>query len=127
MSRFLLTLFAITQAFTPWQASHIRRLLYANNAPGFAAVIDAVQVGTLAFTNTNLGKTFIDASRFDCCPNVFSSVITHEIGHLLGMDHNAIPGHPMNFSITLDARGRVIEISEAWKFSGNFTRARIFF
>jgi hypothetical protein len=107
---------ALGAGFTSWQAQTIRQLLAANGAPPWSAFINAVQVETLAFTDVAGAKTYIDSARFEGAPNTFASTIAHEIGHLKGMTHNSIPGDPMNFSVTLDQFGRIIDADHVWSF-----------
>lgn len=116
MKLLLCALLSVITAMTHWQIETARQLLRRNGAPQFSAVIDAVQRETIAFTDQLTKKTYIDASRLESTPNVFASILTHECGHLRGMEHNSIPGHPMNFSVSIDARGHVVEVDHVWSF-----------
>ena len=109
---FLFLLFlSVSEGMTKWQQHKTRELLKKGNVPTFTSVIDSTQVGTYAFTNSERNTIFIDASRFQCCPNSFINVMTHEIDHVHGRNHNNVTGDVMAYHLTTFADGRISEDS----------------
>ena len=109
---FLFLLFLSTvDAMNHFQTHKTRELLRKGNANLFVSVVDSVQDKTLAFTNSERSTIFIDAMKFECCPNTFTNVLWHEIAHTHGRDHNLIKGDIMNYSMAKFPDDRVAEDS----------------
>lgn len=110
---FLFTLFVgVATAFTPYQVSIIRTQQVLHKAPLRSAIADAVLAQDYAFTDQVKTLTHIDGLRFECCPNTFTNVVTHEIHHQLGRQHTAgVKGDPMSYVLTIQASGEIVEDS----------------
>jgi hypothetical protein len=92
-----------------FQSRKIRELMNSQNIPSFVKVIDGVQIDTYAFTDPDLRSVYIDMKRFECCPNSFINVVNHELAHTRGREHNNVIGDIMNYSLTVDKRGNIID------------------
>jgi len=111
MNLLLLTIFSLAywvQAFTDWQALTIRASIKKYGAPD-AVFVDVTMVADYAHTDMASKIVSIDARRFDCCPNSFTSVVHHELDHTRGRLHNSIPGDIMSYHLTVDALGNILE------------------
>lgn len=103
-------LIGIAVAFTPYQASIIRTQQVIHKAPLRSGIVDAVLAQDYAFTDQVKTLTHIDAMRFECCPNTFTNVITHEIHHQNGRQHTVgVNGDPMSYVLTIQASGEIVE------------------
>lgn len=109
--RFLLAIFTgLTMAFTPYQVSIIRTQQVIHKAPLRSAIMDGVLAQDYAFTDQVKTLTHIDGLRFECCPNTFTNVVTHEIHHQNGRQHTAgVKGDPMSYVLTIQASGEIVE------------------
>lgn len=109
--RFLFAiLISVVAAFTPYQVSIIRTQQVLHKAPLRSAIVDAVLAQDYAFTDQVKTLTHIDAIRFECCPNTFTNVVTHEIHHQLGRQHTVgIKNDPMSYVLTIQASGEIVE------------------
>lgn len=92
-----------------YQSRKIRELMKQSNVDPFVHVIDSVQIGTYAFTKPNLKSVHIDMKRFEGTPNSFINVVNHELAHTKGRIHNNITGDIMNYSLTVDSNGYVVD------------------
>ena len=113
---YLLLLSLLTGAFAlqPKFAEPVRESLKKYKPPQFSVILDGIQDGTYAFTDGSRQRTYIDFSRFANAPNSLRNVLDHELNHLLGRDHNNIPGDPMSYRLTVDRNGTIIEDSFIW-------------
>jgi hypothetical protein len=110
MYRLLGFLIGATLAFTPYQTSIIRTQQVAHKAPLRSGIVDAVLAQDYAFTDQVKTLTHIDAIRFECCPNTFTNVITHEIHHQNGRQHTAgVKDDPMSYVLTIQTSGEIVE------------------
>lgn len=107
-------LISLALATNDYQANTIRELLRNANAPVYVRVIDGVQNGTYAFTESDRRSIYIDMKRFECCPKTFINVMNHEIEHTKGRDHTSIIGDIMNYSMKIDLFGNVIDDLYIW-------------
>jgi hypothetical protein len=97
-------------AFTPYQASIIREQQSIHKAPLRSAIVDAVLAQDYAFTDQIKTLTHIDGLRFECCPNTFTNVVTHEIHHQHGRQHTSgVRGDPMSYVLTIQSSGEIVE------------------
>lgn len=107
---FLSLLIGVAVAFTPYQVSIIRTQQVIHKAPPRSGIVDAVLAQDYAFTDQIKTLTHIDGIRFECCPNTFTNVITHEIHHQSGRQHTTgVKGDPMSYVLTVKASGEIVE------------------
>ena len=111
---FILSLLTAAFAMNKEQAEITRAAMVKYGAPQFSVIVDGVQHPTYAFTTGDRKVTYIDFKRFANAPNSLRNVLDHELNHLLGRDHNNIPGDPMSYRLTVDRNGTIIEDSFIW-------------
>lgn len=121
--------FFLAAGFTDWQANIIRESIKKYGAPD-AVFIDVTMAQDYAHTDVERRIVSIDARRFDCCPNSFTSVVRHELDHTRGRNHcksltrsslaerdtlsNPLPpcayiGDSMGYVLTTDAQGNIVD------------------
>lgn len=118
---FIHLFFFLASGFTDWQSNFIRESIKKNGASD-AVFIDVTMAQDYAHTDMERRIVSIDASRFDCCPKSFESVVLHELAHTRGGQHcNAgsaasfgLPlctsiNDPMGYVLTTDALGNIVE------------------
>jgi hypothetical protein len=111
MLAILLIAFLTCDGFTEYQNEIVRQQFVDHYAPQGSAVIDGLLVRNYAFTDQGQLLTYIDAARFQCCPNSFLNTVVHEVHHLNGRQHNPayVKDDPMSYSITIRQNGDVVE------------------
>ena len=92
----------------------VRDILTKEQTPSWVVVLDGVQRDTLAYTNTDRKRIYVDFERFRDAPNSLRNVLKHESQHAKGRDHNRIVGDIMSYAVTLDQRGNVVEDARVW-------------
>lgn len=118
--------FFLAAGFTDWQANIIRESIKKYGAPD-AVFIDVTMAQDYAHTDVERRIVSIDARRFDCCPNSFTSVVRHELDHTRGRVHcksltkpfmtsgdPTLPwctsvDDPMGYVLTTDAQGNIVD------------------
>lgn len=108
-----ITLFAclaLCVAMTGDQVSVARRIMGIMGVPRFSVIIDAAMEGDLSFTDQQLSRVYINSRRFIDAPHSFANVVTHECGHLKGAQHGD-GSLGMDYAVTLDVNGRVVDDS----------------
>jgi hypothetical protein len=75
---------SVCVAMNAQQTTIARRVMQVLNTPKWSVIIDAVQVDTVAFTDADLKRVYIDTKRFVKTPKTFTNVVIHECNHLLG-------------------------------------------
>lgn len=109
--KFLFTiLIGAAFAFTPYQMSIIRTQQSVHMAPPRSAIVDGILAQDYAFTDQVKTLSHIDGVRFECCPNTFTNVVTHEIHHQNGRQHTSgVKNDPMSYLLTVRASGEIVE------------------
>lgn len=105
-----LVIFALAGAMNPQQASIARQVMKARGVPPWAVIIDAVQSDTIAYTDADLKRVYIDANRLRKTPRTFANAVAHECSHLNGGQHGD-GSFAMDYHVTTQANGEVIEDS----------------
>jgi len=113
----LILLILLTLGNSNFLEDRARWMLNISQAPGFVSVINGIQYPSLSYTDMNTKLIYIDMERFQCCPNTFTNVINHEIGHTKGMMHNDASGSVMNYSVRVDEDGELVEDTYLYPFN----------
>jgi len=105
--------FSPAQAFTPIQKNIIRESLIRNNAGSFVTVIDCVITDQYAYTQLGGNQIYLDSVKFKDAPNTLANTVSHEVSHTQGNQHGD-GSYMMNYSITLDQYGKIINDQKIW-------------
>lgn len=106
----LIFLMTMAAAFNDQQAFIAREVMRELKPPDWSVIIDAVQIGTYAFTEQSSHRTYIDGRRFANAPRTFVNTCIHEVSHLKGGQHND-GSVGMQYVMTTKPDGTVIEDS----------------
>lgn len=116
--------FFLVSGFTDWQSNIIRESIKKYGASD-AVFVDVTMAQDYAHTDVARRIVSIDARRFDCCPNSFTSVVRHELDHTRGREHcrsltnpfmsaSTLPlcgsiNDPMGYVLTTDSAGNIVD------------------
>ena len=95
-------------------ADLVREIMTKEQTPDWTVVIDGAQRGTLAYTDADRKRIYVDFERFRDAPNSLRNVLKHEAHHAKNREHNQIVGDIMSYAVTLDQRGNVVNDARVW-------------
>jgi hypothetical protein len=101
-------------ALTPGQAKLTMDVMKKYQSPPYVAIIDAVQLDTIAFTDVDRKRIYINYARFRDAPKSLANTIHHEIDHTKNREHNDNPGDIMSYRVTMNQQGEIIEDAAIW-------------
>ena len=85
-------------------ADLVREIMTKEQTPSWVVVLDGVQRDTLAYTDADRKRIYVDFERFRDAPNSLRNVLKHEAHHAKNREHNQIVGDIMSYAVTLDQR-----------------------
>jgi hypothetical protein len=87
---------------TPQQAKMTMDIMKKYQSPPWTVVIDAAQIDTVAYTDADRKRIYINYALFRDAPRSLANVIHHEVMHAHGHEHNKIPGDIMSYAVTMN-------------------------
>lgn len=108
----MLAMLASCNGFSAYQTEIVRKQMKDHEAPQWAAITDSILAQNYAFADQAKSLVYIDAARFECCPNSFANVMAHEVSHLNMRDHNDpanfVKDDPMSYALSIMSDGTVV-------------------